>query len=36
MAEKDNNQESHNYHIDIPVKNEPFALRGSNSLEWGM
>lgn len=36
MAEKDNNQESHNYHLDIPLKNEPFALRGSNSLDWGM
>jgi len=36
MADKDNIQETHNYHLDIPVKNEPFMLRGSNSLDWGM
>ena len=35
MAEKDS-QESHNYHLDTPMKNEPFALRGSNSLDWGV
>ena len=36
MAEKDSIQETHNYHLDIPMKNEPFMLRGSNSLGWGM
>jgi putative autoinducer-2 (AI-2) aldolase len=36
MAEKDTSQESHNYHLQTPMKNEPFALRGSNSLDWGM
>jgi len=32
MADKDSIQESHNYHLDIPMKTEPFGLRGSNSL----
>lgn len=36
MADKDSIQETHNYHLDIPMKNEPFMLRGSNSLGWGM
>ncbi len=36
MADKDNAQESHNFHLNVPMKNEPFSLRGSNSLDWGM
>ncbi len=36
MADKDSIQETHNYHLDIPVNNEPFRLKGSNSLDWGM
>lgn len=36
MADKDNTPEVHNYHRDIPMKSEPFTLRGSNSLDWGM
>ena len=36
MADKDINQDTHNYHLDIPIKNELFTLRGSNSLDWGM
>jgi len=36
MADTDNIQEAEKYHLDIPVKNEPFALKGSNSLDWGM
>ncbi len=36
MADKDGIQKTHNYHLDIPMKNEPFTLRGSNSLAWGM
>ncbi|MFC2125431.1 3-hydroxy-5-phosphonooxypentane-2,4-dione thiolase [Bacteroidota bacterium] len=36
MADKDSNQESHNYYIDVPMKSEVFPLKGSNSLEWGM
>jgi putative autoinducer-2 (AI-2) aldolase len=36
MADKDSLQETHNFYLDIPMKNEPFRLRGSNSLDWGM
>ncbi len=36
MADKDGIQETHNYYLDIPMKNEPYTLRGSNSLDWGM
>jgi 3-hydroxy-5-phosphonooxypentane-2,4-dione thiolase len=36
MADKDDLKETHDYHIDIPVKNPAFELRGSNSLDWGM
>jgi 3-hydroxy-5-phosphonooxypentane-2,4-dione thiolase len=36
MADKDNSQEAHDYYLNIPAKNEPFTLRGSNSLDWGM
>ncbi len=36
MADKDSIQENHNYHPNIPMKNEPFMLRGLNSLDWGM
>ena len=36
MADKDSIQETHNYHLDVPVTNEPFMLKGSNSLDWGM
>ena len=36
MADKEGIQKTHDYHLDIPMKNEPFTLRGSNSLDWGM
>jgi len=36
MADKDDLKETHDYHLDIPVKNPAFELRGSNSLDWGM
>ncbi|MFQ5823594.1 MAG: 3-hydroxy-5-phosphonooxypentane-2,4-dione thiolase [bacterium] len=36
MADKDSIQETHNYYLNIPMKNKPFMLRGSNSLDWGM
>jgi putative autoinducer-2 (AI-2) aldolase len=36
MADKEGNQETHNYYLDIPMKNGPYTLRGSNSLDWGM
>jgi len=36
MADKDSIKETHNYYLDIPMKSEPFGLKGSNSLDWGM
>ncbi|HWP46013.1 MAG TPA: 3-hydroxy-5-phosphonooxypentane-2,4-dione thiolase [Candidatus Limnocylindrales bacterium] len=36
MADKDSLQETHNFYLDIPMENELFRLRGSNSLDWGM
>ena len=36
MADKDGNKETHNYYQDTPMKSEPFMLKGSNSLDWGM
>ena len=36
MADKDSNLESHDYHVDVPMKGELFPLKGSNSLGWGM
>ncbi len=36
MADKDDLKETHDYHLDVPVKNPVFELRGSNSLDWGM
>jgi putative autoinducer-2 (AI-2) aldolase len=36
MADKDDFGEKHDYHHNIPAKNPPFELRGSNSLDWGM
>jgi putative autoinducer-2 (AI-2) aldolase len=36
MADTDNVKETKNFYLDVPVKNEPFFLRGSNSLDWGM
>jgi len=36
MADKDANHETRDYYLDVPVKNEPFPLRGSNALDWGM
>ncbi len=25
-----------NYHLDVPMRREPFFLRGSNALDWGI
>lgn len=25
-----------NYHVDVPMKNEPFFLKGLNNVDWGM
>jgi putative autoinducer-2 (AI-2) aldolase len=36
MADKDGLKDTHDYYLDVPVKNDPFAMRGSNSLDWGM
>jgi putative autoinducer-2 (AI-2) aldolase len=36
MADKDDLKETHDYHLDVPVKNPAFELRGANSLDWGM
>ncbi|MFQ6114892.1 MAG: 3-hydroxy-5-phosphonooxypentane-2,4-dione thiolase [bacterium] len=36
MPDKDSVGETHDYHLDVPMRSEPFILRGSNSLDWGM
>ena len=36
MADKDDLKETHDYHLNVPVKSPAFELRGSNSLDWGM
>jgi putative autoinducer-2 (AI-2) aldolase len=36
MADLDSLNEAKNFHPDVPARNEPFFLKGSNSLDWGM
>ncbi|GMT42433.1 MAG: aldolase [bacterium] len=36
MADVDSVKESKNYHLDVPATSEPFMMKGSNSLDWGM
>jgi len=36
VADKDDLKETHDYHLNVPVKSPAFELRGSNSLDWGM
>ena len=36
MPEEDKGKEAKNFYTDIPMKNEPFFLKGSGSLDWGM
>jgi putative autoinducer-2 (AI-2) aldolase len=36
MPDIDSIKESKNYYFDIPAKNEPFFLKGSGALDWGM
>ncbi len=36
MADVESIKEAKNFHLDIPQKNEPFFLKGANSLDWGM
>ncbi|MBF0135552.1 MAG: 3-hydroxy-5-phosphonooxypentane-2,4-dione thiolase [Magnetococcus sp. DMHC-1] len=36
MADTEGTQDIHDYHLDIPVKNRPFHLKGCHALDWGM
>lgn len=36
MADMDSSKESKEFCTDIPAKNTPFFLKGSNALDWGM
>jgi len=36
MPEADKVKEEKNFFVDIPAKSEPFFLKGSNSLDWGL
>ena len=36
MPEADVNKADKNFHVDVPQKNDPFFLKGSNHLDWGM
>lgn len=36
MADKDDVKEGKEFYVDVPAKNEPFYLKGSGSLDWGM
>ena len=36
MAEADPGKEPKNFHLDKPVENRPFFLKGANALGWGM
>jgi 3-hydroxy-5-phosphonooxypentane-2,4-dione thiolase len=36
MPEIDESDKEKQFYVDIPAKNEPFFLKGSNSLDWGM
>ena len=36
MAEADESKQEKQFYTDIPAKSEPFFLKGSNSLDWGI
>jgi putative autoinducer-2 (AI-2) aldolase len=36
MADVDNMGENKDFYLDVPARNEPFFLKGSHSLDWGM
>jgi 3-hydroxy-5-phosphonooxypentane-2,4-dione thiolase len=36
MADVDSNRETKEFHLDIPTRSDPFFLKGSNALGWGM
>ena len=36
MSEAETEKDEKNFHVDVPMVSEPFFLRGSNSLDWGL
>jgi putative autoinducer-2 (AI-2) aldolase len=36
MPDVDGSTEIKDFYLDIPAKNDPFFLKGSNALDWGM
>jgi putative autoinducer-2 (AI-2) aldolase len=36
MADLDNVKETKNYHLDKPVRVQPFHVKGANAFDWGM
>jgi 3-hydroxy-5-phosphonooxypentane-2,4-dione thiolase len=36
MPDMEDSKETKEFYLDIPVKNAPFCLKGSHSLDWGM
>lgn len=36
MADTDDVRDSKDYYLDIPARQEPFFLKGSGALDWGM
>src|SRR5690348_18232469 len=36
MPDSDTAQDGKNYYFDVPARANPFFLKGSNSLDWGM
>lgn len=36
MADTDDIRETKNYYLDIPARQEPFFMKGSGALDWGM
>jgi putative autoinducer-2 (AI-2) aldolase len=36
MADLEDLKDTKNFHLDVPVKQEAFFLKGANALDWGM
>jgi len=36
MPEADESEKEKQFYVDIPVRSEPFFLKGCNSIDWGM
>ena len=36
MADTDDVRETKNYYLDIPARQDPFFMKGSGALDWGM